>query len=251
MKLKNLAAVVLAGGKGKRMQSHLPKVLHTLADQPMVFYTLETLKKLKLPIFVVVQNEESPVKREIEANFQVQFCYQITPLGTGHAVKSAIPQIPKDAETVLVLNGDDSAFYTVETLKKFIKSHLDNNAILSAMTLEVEQNDTIGRVIRDKEGNFLQILELKEYLQSGLKSNEINCGCYHFNVKWLNENINKISVSATGEYYITDLLNIAKSQNDKINLYPLENSQEWVGINTQSELIAANSLMASRTIKSP
>jgi bifunctional UDP-N-acetylglucosamine pyrophosphorylase / glucosamine-1-phosphate N-acetyltransferase len=241
-----IAAIVLAGGKGKRMQSDLPKVLHQIASVPMVFYTLKTLGKLGFTIFVVVQNEESPVKKEIEGNFDCHFAYQITPLGTGHALNTALLEIPESTDTLLVLNGDDSAFYSTKTLKEYLNSHKLQQAAVSALTLIIKDDRALGRIIRDMNGNFLKNLESKEYLASGLKSDEINCGCYIFEVKWLKENIKKLQLSMTSEFYITDLLNIAKKQGANINLFTLEDEAEWVGVNTQDDLKIANQMMGTK-----
>jgi len=131
--MSKLAAVVLAGGRGTRMQSDLPKVLHALNDKPIIFYTLETLQKLDLEkIYIVVPEGSGQVKSEISETFKnVSFVDQVQPIGTANAVQTAINALDYDIDTILVLNGDDSAFYKSSTLNSFMKSHLDSQCLIS------------------------------------------------------------------------------------------------------------------------
>ena len=243
MDLQNLTAVVLAGGKGTRMKSDTPKVLHSLGDQPMVFVTLQKLKDLGISdIKVVVGHKADEVRDVISAKFNVDFVLQPEPLGTGHALDCALQQIPNSTE-ILVVNGDDSAFYKIETLIRFMQSHTQTEAVVSMITLQITRDSQLGRVIRNESGEFEQILESKEYLVRGLHSDEINCGAYLFDYQWVRQNSSSIPLSEKGEYYITELLNIAKAQSQKINLFQIQDEREWVGINTQEELQFANSLI--------
>ncbi|KKQ66411.1 MAG: Bifunctional protein GlmU [Candidatus Daviesbacteria bacterium GW2011_GWA2_38_24] len=237
----NLTAVVLAGGKGTRMQSETPKVLHHIGQRPMVFYTLQKLLKLGIrDLKVVIGHKSQEVKSIIEENFNCGFVFQTEQLGTGHALGCALKEINTNTKDILVVNGDDSAFYKEGTLQSFINFHKSSDAVVSMLTLEIETESKLGRVIRDKDGNFEKILEANEYFNSPYKSNEINCGAYIFNYDWVKINITHIPISEKGEYYITELLNIAKQQDQKINLFKLQDSNEWVGINTQEELRNAN-----------
>jgi bifunctional UDP-N-acetylglucosamine pyrophosphorylase/glucosamine-1-phosphate N-acetyltransferase len=238
----NLAAIVLAGGKGVRMESETPKVLHQISGKPMIFYTLEKLEAMGIQnIVVVVGYKAEEVKQAIiSQNFKVQFAFQPEQQGTADAVKTAMQFLGESADKVLVLNGDDSAFYSRNTLADFIASHEENDPPVSAITAMRPDALTIGRIIRDPEGSFSKILEFNEYQASKMQSNEINCGAYIFNIKFLKENLPKVPMSQKGEYYLTELLNIAKEMGKKVNLFELQNLQEWQGINTQEELLEAN-----------
>jgi bifunctional UDP-N-acetylglucosamine pyrophosphorylase / glucosamine-1-phosphate N-acetyltransferase len=246
--MEQIAAIVLAGGRGKRMQSaEKHKTLHEIGNQPMIFYTLNTLNKINLAqTIVVVGHQAEQVKRTISDKFNVEFAHQEIPLGTADALRAGLTKVNRETQTLIVLNGDDSAFYSQKTLENFINSHQQTEAVLSALTLKVDESINLGRIIRDSQGNFDQILELNEYLQSGLKGDEINCGCYVMNVEWLLKTLPKIKKSQTGEYYITDLLNLAKKQQEKINLVNLKNKEEWVGVNTPEELKKANVLFQEK-----
>ncbi|MDO8570143.1 MAG: sugar phosphate nucleotidyltransferase [Candidatus Daviesbacteria bacterium] len=245
---KNTAAVILAGGKGKRMASKLPKVLHKIAGQPMIYYTLQTINKLDLAqLCVVVGYRSELVKKRIATFSECEFILQNDPLGTGHAVHCALNKLNHKITTILVTNGDDSAFYSPQTLINFISSHKKSKAVISMVTLLISGENKLGRIIRDKEGNFQQILEAAKYFSSGLQSNEINCGAYIFDVKWLKQNIDKILLNEAGEYYLTDLLNIAHQNHHTINLFQLVKKNEWIGINTRKELKYANQEMRRKT----
>lgn len=242
--LSNLEAIVLAGGKGVRMGSNLPKVLHRINGRPMIFYTLQKLQDLGIKnIIVVVGYKAAGVKKVISEKFNVKFALQKKLLGTAHSLKSALPQITEETKTILVINGDDSAFYSLSTLKELINSHLKNGSLLTVLTLINPQITAVGRIIRDKKGQFLKTLEAKEYLESRYQTDEINCGVYLFEKDWLKTHINKVGPSQKGEYYITDLLNIARKEGLLVNLVRLKNKSEWVGVNTPEELEYANKVM--------
>lgn len=244
---EKIAAIVLAGGKGTRMQATLPKVLHHIIDKPMIYYTLENLGKLGISeTFVVVGHQSEEVKEKISSKFHCQFAYQSEPLGTGHAVECALSEIDDRVETVLVMNGDDSAFYKIPTLKEFITSHCTSKCPVSMVTLKLVRERKLGRVVRDSRGQFEMIIEAERENDQEIISDEINCGLYLFNLKWLKENIDKIKMSEKGEYYLTDIFNLAKELDFCVNLFCLENEEEWVGVNTPDELALANERMKKR-----
>ncbi len=240
--IQSLVAVIFAAGKGTRMGGDTPKVLLEVGGKPMVYYTLEKIKKLSVKdTFVVVSYQAERVEEEISQFFKVNFVNQEVPLGTANALETALAYIDADKKNVLVLNGDDSAFYSLETLNKFVKSHFETNSVLSFITLRVSDDVKLGRVLRDSQGNFDKILELNEYLTSGNESNEVNCGAYIFNLEWVRKNIGKVERNELkGEYYITELLNIAKNESEKINIFELEDEKEWKSINSPEELEEAN-----------
>lgn len=246
-----IAAIVLAGGKGTRMQANLPKVLHHIIDRPMVFYTLENLNELGVSnIYVVVGHQSEAVKEKISSKFNCQFAYQPEPLGTAHAVKCALGVISKEVKTILVMNGDDSAFYKLSTLEKFIKLHFSSKCQVSMVTLKLIRERRLGRIVRDKKGDFESIIEAERLGNEEIISDEINCGLYLFNLKWLRENISKVKLSDKGEYFITDIFNLAKKNKVRINLFSLKNKNEWVGVNTPDELVLANEQMKKKLTKS-
>ena len=197
-------------------------------------------------IYVVVGHKSEEVKKEISSKFKCIFALQKEPLGTGDAVKSALDKIEENLDDLLVLNGDDSAFYSLQTLEQFIADHKKNNCPVSLMTLKIIRERRLGRVLRNNQGNFEKITEAERSDNPEISSDEINCGLYLFNQKWLKENIDKIKLSDRGEYYLTDIFNLAKEQGDCVNIFSLEDEREWVGVNTPDELVLANQQMQKK-----
>jgi len=148
---------------------------------------------------------------------------------------------------VIVVGGDDSAFYSTPTLMELISSHQDSESVITMMTLKDPEKERMGKVFRKDNGDFDQLLEYSDYSQLGLSSDEVNCGVYLFDFKWLKENINRIEKNLIkGEYYLTELMNIAKKQGAKINIFLLQNKSEWFGVNTPEELAEANRLFVKK-----
>lgn len=248
--LSSIAAVILAGGKGTRMQSETPKVLHEIAGKPMIYYTIEKLQKLGIQnIYVVIGYKAEEVRNKIEEKFSdIHFVYQPEPKGTGDAAKWALGQLAPETTDMLVMHGDDSAFYSLQTLNNLIQTHRETHAPVSMVTWHANRDIKLGRVIRNNEGKFWKILEKKEYEESGLQSDEINCGLYLFRIEWIKEYITKIPLNETGEYYLPELPNIAEESNQQVNIYSIQDENEWVGINTQEELQRANELVQSLSL---
>lgn len=242
--MKNISAVVMAGGKGTRMGGERPKVLHEIGGEPMIFHTIRNLHLIGIEdVFVVVSYKAQEVVDAISPQFKVDYAQQLEPLGTGDAVRSALNKMTKNYDAVLVVGGDDSAFYAPETLLELINSHFDSESILSIMTLIDPEKQKMGKVFRDPEGKFDRLMEYSDYSLLDLNSDEINCGVYIFDNTWLKNNIGKIEKNPNkGEYYLTDLMNMAKDQSEKITIFKLKNKDEWFGVNTPEELEQANTL---------
>lgn len=246
MNLK-LETVVFAAGQGSRMESEIPKVLHPINGTPMILLTLKKLQELGITnIVVVVGYKAEDVKEAISqgvysihpGGVHLKFAFQEKQIGTANSLETALPYLERDTENILVLNGDDSAFYSTDTLAEFIEFHPPGG--ISAMTVSKPEALSVGRVIRNSNGGFEKILELNEYKESGLNSDEVNCGAYIFDRSWVEKNISKVPMSPKGEFYITELLNIAKNEGGSINLHQLKNPSEWHGINTKEDLERAN-----------
>jgi len=239
--MERIAAIILAAGKGKRMNSKKAnKVTATLGNKQMILHTFDRLKQLNIsPVIVVVGFAKESVMR-ILGNGAI-FAQQTKRLGTAHAVMVALKKLPEDVGTVLVINGDDSAFYTKETIGNLIRSHLQENAALSLLTISVENPAGLGRVIRN-EGKVLGIVEEKDAADEMKKINEINPGCYVFQVSFLKKYLKKINKSpTTGEYYLTALIDIAIKNKQRINDV-IGGKILWRGVNTPEELKEAEKL---------
>lgn len=242
-----MAVIVLAAGKGKRFGEEHTKLLHPVFEKPLIYYPVQNLINLKLNnIYIVVS--DTAVESEIKKYLDCRFIYQKELTGTADAVKLVLPELPATIKTLLVLNGDDATLYSKKTLDEFLDSHKVNKADISMMTMKTARNMEVGRIIRNKSQGFSKVLEYREYLGSGAKSREINCGVYLIDLKFAENNLPKIQKSESGEYYLTDLLNIAKEEDGKINLFVLKNHSEWIGINDKKDLKYAMNTIKKRNL---
>jgi UDP-N-acetylmuramoyl-L-alanyl-D-glutamate--2,6-diaminopimelate ligase len=240
---KDIGVIVLAGGLGKRMKSDIPKVLLQIAGRPMIALSLENLRKAQLgEIVIVVGYKKEEVMERVGG--RVKFAVQKSMLGTADAAAKGLKMISKGIKTVVVLNGDDSAFYLPETIRDVIAKHEREGAILTFVSLMKENPSGLGRVIRDEKGNLVGIIEEKEATDIQRRIKEVNDGLYVFDKDWLANNLPKVTKSpVSGEYYLVDLVAIALSGEDKVVCYQLKDNNEWFGINTREELAAADKKM--------
>lgn len=240
--MNKIAAIILAAGKGKRMKSDkINKVVATLGDKQMILHAVDRLKELQInPVIAVVGFAKESVMKVLSGH--AIFAHQSKRLGTAHAVAMALKKMPKDVQTVLVLNGDDSAFYTKETISNLIQTHQEKSAALSFLTIEVENPAGLGRVIRDSNGILEGVVEEKDATDNQRKIREINPACYVFEVSFLKQYLDKVKKSPiTGEYYLTHLIDIAIKNKQKITTVK-GGKILWRGINTPEELKEAERL---------
>lgn len=244
--MENVATIILAAGKGTRIHANLRnKVLYPLAGKPMIGYTTDTLKATGIyPIVVVVGFKKNKVMEYLGNEFI--FIDQGKLLGTGHAVKKAIKYLPAKTKHTLVLNADDSAFYTPQILRKMVKRHLNTLAEITFLTVEKKNPTGYGRIIRDKKGQVAGIQEEKNASVEEQKIKEINTGTYCFSLEFLKKHLTKIKKDAfKGEYYITDLVEIAVKGKLKVETVKID-SQAFFGINTMEELKDADRRMRKK-----
>lgn len=240
--MKKIAAIVLAAGKGKRMKSKdINKVVAVLGNKQLILHTVDRLDELLIsPIIVVVGFAKESVIKILDG--KVIFAHQAKRLGTAHAVSVALEKLPEGVQTVLVVGGDDSAFYTKETLINLMETHWREAAKLSFLTIETDNPDGLGRVIRDDNGIVKGVVEEKDATDNQRKIKEINPGCYIFEVSFLKQYLNKIKKSpVTGEYYLTRLIDLAIKNKEKIEAVEAGKIL-WRGINTPEELKEAEKL---------
>ena len=172
--------------------------------------------------------------------------FQERALGTANAAECAIPKLRRNVRDLLVLNGDDSAFYTSQTLKAVIARHQKEKNVLTFVTLVKKDPFGLGRIIRSKEGKLLRIVEEKIATEREKKNREVNIGCYLFNKNWFAKNVSLVWLSKVGEYYLTDMVEIALKKKQKVATFKLKNETEWVGINNSQELEIADRLMRKK-----
>lgn len=240
--MNNISAIILAAGEGKRMNSeNINKVVFPLGNKQMILHSVDRLVELGVaPIIVVVGFAKESVMKILHG--KVKFVEQEKRLGTAHAVLCALKKVPENIESVLVLNGDDSAFYSKEIIKKLITTHKKGRNALCFLTIEIDNPFGLGRVIRDTNGRVVGIIEEKDATKKQKEINEINPACYIFEVSFLKKYLKHIKKSnVTGEYYLTSLVDIAIK--NKENLEAVKGGKIlWRGINTPKELKEAERL---------
>jgi len=229
-----LNIVILAAGKGKRMQSALPKVLHLLAGKPLLAHVVDTARKLtEDELYVVYGNGGNDVKTTL-SYLNVQWVEQTESIGTGHAVLQAIPKIADNAK-VLVLYGD-VPLVSEKTLKTLVDTTPSNT--LGLITIEVEDPTGYGRIIRDAKGDIQGIVEHKDADNDQRNIKEINSGIIAVDAshlkKWLPMLNNK---NGQGEYYLTDIVSMAISENIPVKSITVKNAKEVLGVNTRTDLV--------------
>lgn len=239
---KNFSAVILAAGKGTRMKSELPKVLHQVNGQPLITMVLEKINKLEVGKIITILKHQKDIILPYIPEYSY-FAEQGEEYGTAKAVEAAIPYLPVHSDHVMVINGDDSMFYSIQTFQNVMQKHIDTNSDITFITLIKDNPTGFGRVVYNEKGEFQQIIEEKDASDEIRLINEVNDGVYIFKKDFLLENITSISPSrTTGEYYLTDLIGLAVSQGKKVSTSLLQDSTEFFGISTQEDVKRANEL---------
>jgi UDP-N-acetylmuramoyl-L-alanyl-D-glutamate--2,6-diaminopimelate ligase len=243
----SVSAIILAAGKGTRMKSDLPKVLHKICGRPMIAYSLENLRTARIgEIITVVSFRKDIVIKEIGG--AVKIAVQKNPKGgTADAINAGVSLISEKVGTIVVMYGDDTAFYSSETINKVIDLHRKTGAKLTFVTLLKDDPHGLGRTIRDKDGGLMAVVEEKDATEKERKVKEVNDGMYVFEKELLVKNLPKVKKNPiTGELYVNEIIKMAIDQKEKISIYRLPDTLEWQGVNTPEEFEEAKKKMAAR-----
>jgi bifunctional UDP-N-acetylglucosamine pyrophosphorylase/glucosamine-1-phosphate N-acetyltransferase len=237
---KKIGIVILAAGKGKRMQSELPKVMHPLHDKPLVDYVVSATEALGTKPVVIVPDDSNLVREYL--GDRADYAVQAEQLGTGHAVSVAEDALAGRVEHVVVLYGD-MPFITAKSISALIDDHTTRNNMVTLMTVTVPdfhdwraQFYDFGRIVRDSNGDIIKIVEKKDASPVELNINELNSAFFCFNAEWLWKNLKNLkNNNAAGELYLTDLVKFAFDEGvslSSVNIDP----KEAIGINTKEHL---------------
>jgi len=244
--MSNLVAVIMAAGKGTRMKSKLPKVMHSLAGKTLIEHVLDMVSHagIERSLVIVGHGRESI---EARINKRAEIVVQTEQLGTGHAVMQAIPYLDDD-QTILVLSGDQPLLKS-ETLEALVELHQAQEASATVLTAYMEQPFGYGRIIKEGE-NLVKIVEEKDATSAERKIKEVNTGTYCFRGFALKEALTKITTqNAQGEYYLTEVFNVLLKHEKKILTYCTPNSHEALGINSRGQLAEAEGIVRKRILE--
>jgi bifunctional UDP-N-acetylglucosamine pyrophosphorylase/glucosamine-1-phosphate N-acetyltransferase len=236
--------VILAAGMGTRMKSEIPKVLHPLLGKPMVEYIFQAVKELVSdPAVVVVGNKAKMVEETL--GDQARYALQEPQLGTAHAVQCAREMLKGKSDIVLVANSD-FPLITTKTYRKLVRTHIESGNTLTISTVVAEDPRGFGRILRDEDGRIVRIVEEKAATPEQKKIRELNSNPYCFAADWLWEALDRVEKSEVGEYYLTDLVEIAYQEGLKVGSIEIKDHEEAIGINNRVHLAEAGKALQRR-----
>lgn len=246
--MQDIVAVVLAAGKGTRMKSKIPKVLHRVGGKYLVQHVLDTVSSAEISqIILVVGHEAELIQKSLNNDYR--YVIQSEQLGTGHAVWQTEKEIKPKEQTVLVLCGDMPLLSTY-TLKKLIERHKHTGAAATVLTAHVKEPAGYGRVIRNEQGEFSRIVEEKDASAEEKKIVEINTGAYCFDKVHLFSALKEIKPNnAQGEYYLTDVLSILVDKGLRCEVMDGADEVEALGVNSRKELAVAGQILRQRKLE--
>jgi len=241
--MKSLATVILAAGKGKRMKNpEKSKVMFPLKGKPMIQYVVELALKIHSEkIIIIVGHQKQAVIDFISSEFKdsmdkISFASQDEQLGTGHAVMQTKEYLENFEGDTLILSGD-VPLLKYDTVKKFLNFHNEHEFAASLLSANFENPFGYGRIVRDKNSNFVDIVEEKDADEKIKLLSEINSGIYIVDNRNLFEALKTLKTdNAQGEYYLTDIFNYFRDKDMKIGAVPTENNIEITGVNTVEQL---------------
>ncbi len=239
--MKDWIGILLAAGNSTRMRSKLPKPIHTICGKPMISYSVDTMRKAGIDNIVIVCGERS--EKDLKGLFQDSVVYikQIEALGTGHAVLQCAPEVEGRYPNIVVMVGDAPLIKST-TIQSLIDTHTSSKSTLTILTATETVGQDMGRIERDSSGLIQKVIEPSADLNAA-HIKEVNAGVYCFNAKWMWQALRKLSPAKNGEYYLTELVNMAVFDNKKIESFVSTNGAELIGVNDRVQLSFAEALI--------
>lgn len=248
---RRLSAVVLAAGKGTRMQSDLPKVCHPVGGRPMVCAVVDACLAAGCERVVAVVGYKQELVREALAGYgdRVEYAVQAEQLGTGHAVRSAEGSYPperREGEDVFVLCGDGPLIRPA-TLTALLERHRSSGAAATLATAVLDDPSGYGRVVRGESGGFERIVEQKNATPAELEIREVNPSYYCFDAAALFSSLERVERNGlTGEYYVTDAPAILLGDGRRVEVIDAVPPEDVLSINTPGQLAEVDRVYRSR-----
>ncbi len=242
--MQRLAVAILAAGQGTRMKSKLPKVLHPVAGLPIIRHVINNARAVTDTKPVLVVGHGADLVRQTLGD-EVEYVTQAQQLGTGHALLQARAALEGRAEAILSLYGD-MPLLTRETLQRLVATHQANDAAITMLTAISDDSMAFGRVLRDESGQVQRVVEEVDCTPEQKKIKELNCGIYCFRADWLWPRLPQISLSRKGEYYLTDMVEMATREGYRVEAIVLDDVREVIGINDRTQLAWAENVLRDR-----
>lgn len=245
--MKNVAVIILAAGKGTRMNSTKAKVLHRVGQKPMIQYVASQAVRLAGDnVLVVVGTQSEHVKLAVsEIHPNVGFVLQEQQLGTGHAVSCALPAVKADVGHVVILCGD-VPFTKNATLTNLVNMHVSQNNIITVLGANIENPSGYGRLAMSGDGRVKAIVEEADATDAEKNITLINTGIYCVQRPALEEMLARVRPdNVQKEKYLTDIVGIAAKNGGKIGMMQCADSNEILGINTPADLAKAEAVISS------
>ena len=242
--MSDAIAIILAAGKSKRMMSEIPKVLHPACGRPIVEYVLDAARAAGAKrIIVVVGHKAEVVEAALKHHPDVEFALQAEQKGTGHAVMMCRETVGSHVGPVLVLTGD-TPLLKGASLKGLLGDLREHHAACVVGTARTENNQGLGRIVRDPAGNFLRIVEQRDATPEEQAITEINTGCFAFDCQPLFAALADVRTNnSQGEFYLTDCAEILRKQGQPVLAACRMEITEAIGVNTQEQLAEVEQVM--------
>ncbi len=228
-------AIILAGGKGTRMKSDLPKVLLDLYGKSVIRHSIDNIREAGIDdVIVVVGHGGDLVKEHLRG--RVRFAVQEKQLGTGHAVRQALPLLEDATGSVFICYGD-MPFLRPATIRALIDAGSRPDVAGAILTMVLDDPPDFGRVIRDEHGQVRRVVEVKDCTPEELGIKEFNVGAYCFGAEALRWALPRLrNDNAQGEYYLTDLVQVLTEGGRRVETVRTENIEDTVGVNDRADL---------------
>lgn len=247
-----MKSIILAAGKGTRMKSETPKVLHKIFEKTLLGYVIEEVTKTGLvdENYVIVGHQSERVEEFVNKEYtNAKTVLQSPQLGTGHAVSMVLPHISNYEGDVIILCGD-TPLITSETLKEFINYHRSQKSDLTVMSAIFENPTNYGRIVRNSDGTLHSIIEEKDANTEQKAIKEVNAGIYCLNWAKIKSAFGQLKTNnAQGEYYLTDIIKWTNDQSLRVEAHVLKNNDEIFGINSKTHLAEATRLLNQRVLQ--
>ncbi len=244
-------SVILAAGKGTRMKSDTPKVLHQIFNKTLLGYVIDAVNGTGLADgnYIIVGHQAEKVEEYVKSNYDnAKTVLQTPQLGTGHAVSMVCPYLNDFEGEVVILCGD-TPLITSETLKTFVEAHKKMNSDITVMSALFDDPTNYGRIIRNNDGSLNSIVEEKDATAEQKEIKEINAGIYCLNWAKVKSAFSDLKTNnAQGEYYLTDIIEWGNNNNLNVNAHILERNEEIYGINSKLNLAEATKMLNKRTL---